>query len=255
MGGILRVNIAGLDFFGHRGPLGITKDGFTGWDEGVSMRSSTVAKTNAHGSYALRSYQDSRTVSLSGVVVAKNIEDLALLRDQVTGVLADGTEGVIEVQRPWGVQWAKCFLADQTRFTEEGGRPRGTFQIQVFCPDAHKFGEEHLYVAGVDAPVDVFHWGNAPATPVITVAGSMPGGYRLKIGSRSVVVTQPLVSGKPHIVDYDDGRLRVGGVLVTGGITTMQLTLINPGAKLQFSVEPLTTGFATATMAMPDTFT
>ena len=250
----LHVNVAGLDFFGDAGPFLLGPDGFEGWDEGVDMRLEKTGRPQAHGSFDLPGFQESRVVSLSGNVLADSPAQLSYLKERLLGVLAGGQSGRIQVARPWGTQWANCRLGARTRFTERGGKDSATFQMQLWCPDPRKFGELRTYVASVGSNVTAFHRGNYDAVPRLVVAGSMPGGYVLTLRGQVFVVTEPLLSGQPHSIDYGDGRLRIGGSIVHGGLGYGFTPLVPPGNVTALAIAPRTTGTATATLTLFDTY-
>jgi hypothetical protein len=232
----------------------ISPDGFVGWDDGVDMRLEKTARPQAHGSFDLPGYQDARTVAISGSVFADSNARLRHLRSRLTGVLAGGQSGRIQVDRDGDVQWADCRLASKTMFTESGGQEIATFQIQLWCPDPRKFGESRKFTASVGSPVTAFHWGNYQAAPKFVVSGSMPGGYTLWVRGIPFVVTRALTSGAPHTIDYDDGRLRIGGAVIHGGLGATSTPGVLPGVAALVDVTPNTTGTATAAMTLLDTY-
>lgn len=250
----LRVNVAGLDFFGDAGPFLIGPDGFEGWDEGVDMRLEKTGRPQAHGSYGLPGFQESRVVSVSGNVLADSPAQLSYLKERLLGILAGGQSGRIQVARPWGTQWADCQLGAKTRFAERGGKNSGTFQIQLWCADPRKFGEVQSFTLPANTPTVVFHRGNYEATPYITVSGSMPGGYTLTVAGWNYAVSRPLVSGTPHVIDYNDGRLRINGSVVQNSIGNTNLATIPPGASITCALYATSGGTGTAVMSLPDTY-
>jgi len=251
----LRVTIAGLDFYGH-GSDGfiISPDGFSGWDDGVDMRLENTARPYANGSFNLPVFQDARTVSVSGNVFADSPRKLAQLRNLLTGLMAGGLTGRIQVERFGDVQWADGRLAAKTMFTERGGQNCASFQVQVWCPDPRKFGDTKTVAVATGAPVSVFHRGNYNATPSFVVKGSMPGGYTITVNGWNYAVTLPLVSGKPHTVDYNNGRLYVNGVLAQNSLGNTNTTPIPPGISVGVGLYPMTTGSGSADMTITDTY-
>lgn len=256
MSGDLRIRIGNVDFFGQGlRELVIEPDGFKGWDDGVDMRISDTPFPQAHGSMNMPGYQSARTISISGKAIGDSNARLRWLRNKVTGILAGGGEGRIQVDRDGEMTWADCRLASKTKFDERGGTDTADFQIQLWCPDPRKYGETRTWAASVGSNAGgIFHRGNYDATPRFVVSGSMPGGYTLTIKGQVFNVTQPLVSGQPHSIDYGDGRLRIGGAIVHGGIGYGFTPLITPGVATALSIAPATTGTATATLTLTDTY-
>jgi len=254
--GALRIRIADVDFFGqglHDFVIG--PDGFTGWDDGVDMRLNDAARPQAHGSYDGPGYLSARVISISGHAFAEDNARLRWLRNKLTGLLAGGGSVRIQVDRDGEMTWAYCRLASKTKFDEVGGTNTADFQIQLWCADPRKFGETRTYTASVGVNANgVRHYGNFEATPRFTVAGSMPGGYVLTVMGQNFYVTWPLVSGQPHSIDYADGQLWVSGVQVHGGLGITNTPTVPGGFATALGILPLTTGTATATMTLVDTF-
>src|SRR5690606_2498931 len=93
--------------------------------------------------------------------------------------------------------------------------------LTFWAADPRTFGESRTFGPVATATsVATYHYGNFPATPVFTVAGSSPGGYEVQgQGGRRYIVTRPLAHGDPHIIDLATGLLRVGGAVVYGGVS------------------------------------
>jgi len=251
----LRVTIAGLSFLGQ-GSDGfiISPDGFAGWDDGVDMRIENTARPGAHGSFNLPVFQDARTVAISGSVFADSPRQLAQLRNRFAGLMAGGLTGRIQVERYGAVQWADGRLASKPMFTERGGQNCASFQIQLWCPDPRKYGESKTVAVATGSPVSVFHRGNYNATPSFIVRGDMPGGWTLTVNGWNYTVTKPLVTGAPHRVDYNNGRLYVNGVLNQGNLGNTNTTPIPPGQSVGVGLYPVTTGSGSADMTIVDTY-
>lgn len=256
MSGALRVRIGDVDFFGQGlHEFVISPDGFAGWDDGVDMRNNDVPRPQAHGSYDGPGYLSARVVSISGRAIADSNARLRWLRNKLTGLLAAGDTVRMQVDRDGEMTWAYCRLASKTKFDELGGQNVADFQIQLWCPDPRKFGETRTYTATVGANANgVRHYGNFSATPMFTVAGSMPGGYVLTIMGLNFYVTWPLVSGQPHSINYADGQLWVDGIQIHGGLGITNTPDVPSGYATALGIVPLTTGTATATLSLVDTF-
>ena len=251
----LRVTIAGLDFYGQ-GSDGfiISPDGFSGWDDGVDMRLEKTARPYAHGSFNLPVFQDSRTVSVSGNVFADSSRELLHLGNRLTGLLAGGGIGRVQVERFGDVQWADGRLAAKTMFTERGGQNSASFQIQLWCPDPRKFGNSADFVR-TNGTVSVFHRGNYNALPTVVVRGSAANGYRLNgPGGLQYKVTRALVTGIPHRIEFTDGRLRVNGTVVATGADSADVWPVPPGQSVDFDINVLSGGTAEATITITDTY-
>lgn len=256
----LYVVVAGLEMYGRPGPspFAIIKDGLDGWDDGIALRSDKTARPQAHGSLSKKRYQESRTVTITGKILGQSVRSREMLMNRLSGILAGGTEGRIQVTKGGLTQWADA-SRDSLSIDPIRGTNNADFQMQLWCPDPRKFGEENgPFVATVGAGVSgVHHRGNYPAPPRFTVKdGNFPGGYVLTIKGQVFTVTRPLLPGETHFIDYDNGRLRVNGVIVHGGVGFGFIPHVTPGVPTAISIAPRApfTGTGTASLSLLDTY-
>jgi len=253
----LRVTIAGLDFYGQ-GSDGfiISPDGFAGWDDGVDMRLDQLPRPQAHGMFDLPGYQGSRTVAISGSAIADSGRQLHWLRGRLTGLLAGGDTGRIQVERDGDVQWADCRLAAKTMFTEIGGNDIASFQIQVWCPNPLKYGSTNTYsISSGSSYTTLFHRGNTVGYPTVTVSGSFPGGYVLQSSGGAEYRVTTALGAIPHTIDMSTGLLVRNGSVVSGGVTRADLWRIQGGSlATDMRLQPITTGSGTAAVTLLDTY-
>jgi hypothetical protein len=90
--------------------------------------------------------------------------------------------------------------------------------------------------------------------PSFIVRGDMPGGWTLTVNGWNYTVTKPLVSGAPHRVDYNNGRLFVNGTLSQGNLGNTNTTPIPPGQSVGVGLYPNSTGTGSADMTITDTY-
>jgi hypothetical protein len=227
----------------------IDPDGWAGWDEGVAMRREEVVRPSSHGSFDTPGYLTPRVTTISGWMVAPTAGDLATMRKQLTGLLADGSSGTLTVETAEGETTASVRLAGQTAVKVSGSEREARFQIQFWSPDPRRYGVTHTYGPGSSVST-VEHDGNFPAVAELTVAGSSGGGYTVTgPDSRLITVTTPLVTGHPHTIDMRTGSLVVDGVRVVGGFSVYQPWSVPAGATVTVSVSA-----GTVTVQVRDTF-
>jgi hypothetical protein len=256
----LVVTLGGLRMFGRPGLglFGIVKDGLDGWDDGVAMRGEKQARPQAHGSMVLPNYQESRTVTITGIITATSARQQAGARDRITGLLSGGGLGRLEVQRSFGTRWADAQL-ENSSVDPRRGSCKSDFQIQLWCPDARIFGDANGLDGGgfpitMGQSVQVFHYGNAAATPLITVTGDFPNGYTLTgPDGKAYVVTAALAAGTTHTIDMTHGLLRTNQYYFTGGVGDADVWTIPPGQQITMGLSA-TSGSGTAVIDVLDTY-
>jgi len=226
--------------------LELGPDGIDGWNDAVDMRREDIAIPQAPGSFDLPGLPAARVLTIAGRCVASSVEKLGWYRSQVTGLLTRGDSGRIVVEEFGLTTWAQCRLASRTKWQAWGGQPYADFQLQLWCPDPRRYGEVRTFPGGAAA----YHYGNFPASPVLTVTGSAAGGYTINGPSgKTFTVTKALVSGHPHTIDMVTGRLTVDGAVQIGAVGRAQTWAIPPGATVA-----MTSTAGTLTAAVTDTY-
>jgi hypothetical protein len=172
----------------------------------------------------------SRVTGRMGITTSRYSDaHLVHLGARVTGLGAYGELLRLTVDHHGFTTWANARVVSQTQWDERGGHAVADYQIQFKCADPRKFGDTRSFASGEPA----FHYGNFPATPQISISGSMPGGYTVNgPDGKRFVVTRALVSGSPHTIDMETGLLRVNGALAYGGVTTANTWTVPAGRQV-----------------------
>lgn len=222
-----------------------------GWWDSPDAKDQSEEHENADGADDQPSYYKARYPTITGRLIAPSHAVLHEAANRFTGLVRRKARMQVSGHGP--TQWADVKRASGLTFVPVTATV-AQWQLRLKCPDPRKFGELREFQATVGAPAKVFHRGNHDGLPVVEVVGSMPGGYQLVFVGGTVWVKQPLVSGTPHLIDYNTGRLTVGGVVVHGQFGTTNIQPLPPGTDTNASIAPVTTGTGTATFKVLDTF-
>lgn len=224
------------------------------WFDGVDMRRDTSELPQAHGSFDVPGFLGSRTVPVKGFCVAESEEELEHVGNRLTGMLADGDSGTVQVKWNNETTWANVRLGAQTKFAPDRAALVGEFLLTFWAANPRKFGEAVVFPNEQYSLAQVHHRGNFPATPVLTISGSAPEGYTVwGPGGRRYVVTRALVAGAPHVVDMATGRLTIHGVRQARSTSLTQRWALPGGQQFEHSVVPVS-GTASLTVTVPPTF-
>lgn len=255
----LRVVVGNVEFVDDLGydesGFVISPDGFEGLDSGVDMRREDLDLPAAHGSYRMPGFLDSRAISISGVAVAASSDALGAMGRQLTALLATGGSALLKLKHHELNVWAEVSLASRTQFVIRAATPwLADFQIQFVAADPRLYGEINRFgPIPVGSILTLSHRGTFPASPRFTINGASAGGYTIGgPDGKNFVVTQPLVGGIPHVVDFRNRRLYVGGNRVLGGIGNATTWQVNPG--LPTTIVTITGGTATIAASLPNTY-
>ena len=244
----LDVRIGGLTFSGGDGGEGFFIREWSGWWGGVDPKTDAVARPQADGDFDVPGFLEPRILTLTGRCHAKSAEYLEQYELRLSGLFGSGKSQRVMVDGPGGTQWADGRRAG-SEFEIELWGAYAAYQLVVKFANPRKFGESRSFTG--TAPV-AHHYGNFPATPVLTVTGASSGGYTISgPEGRSYVVTRALTSGTPHVIDMATGRLLIAGVVQVGAVSVAQTWAIPPGTKTSMSI---TGGSAVLSVSVLDTY-
>lgn len=225
--------------------------GLDGWWSSPEPKGENVARENADGDFDLPTHYDARYITLTGSLRARNHEAQHQAINRFTALVRKKSR--LQVIGHGPAQWADVVRSSGFKM-EPLTDTLTQWQAKVKAPDPRKFGDAHEFTAKVGEPATVFHRGNYDAPPCFVVSGYAPGGYALVVNGKVFNVTRPVVTASPHTIDYDDGRLRIGGAAVHGGLGSTAAPHIPPGRSISVEIVPLTTGTPTAKLTLLDTY-
>ncbi|MET4094562.1 hypothetical protein [Arthrobacter sp. UYCu712] len=235
--GDLHIAVGGLDFYGRPGlgPFAITSKGIDGWDDGVTMRGQKAARPGAAGSYRLKRYQESRTVTLDGIILAGSAEEQEALGLQISGLLAHGDEGRIQIEKNGLIQWALATI-DVSNVNPHAAGFYSDFQIVFWCADHRKFGELRTVPLAPGTPAKLINRGNFKASPVVEIDGPLAAGFSITHPGGQYIATGAIGAGDKIRVDFHTARLRLNGDDRSDLILQAQTCTVPAGPITQFSI-------------------
>lgn len=238
--------LSGVDRYGRW----LVLDGLENWWGSPDTRGDTEDFPDADGELDLPVYNQARLLTLQGHLHSTDHNQL----HKAGKFLSSSMFGRFTVRGHGDTLWADgrrnsgfLFMPVTDTFAQ--------WQVRIKFNDPRQYGDTRKWSASVGSnAAGIHHRGNYNAVPRFTVAGNMPGGYRLTIKGQVFNVTQPLVPGHPHSLDYGTGRLRIDSSIIHGGLGWGYKPLITPGVSTVLAIEPRTTGTATATLTLTDTY-
>lgn len=223
----------------------------TGWYEPPSSKGDGGPRENADGDYESPQFYSARMITIDGILfhrgrgeavtAMESLSASASLTNQTLMITDFGITRTAQV-KSLGVDYDP-----PTRNTIR-------FQIRLKATDPYKYGETRSFSGNIGTGFEVWQRGTKPAFPVVTISGSLPGGYEIQLGTRLVTITRAVTSGNPHTVDMRTGVLRVNGSVVRSGFDYAQLGAVDPGTPQTCFAGPLTTGSGTVRVNFNDTY-
>lgn len=226
-------------------------DNLEGWFTRPALRS-TDSENPAGGDYRGTMSPGPRLVTITGAVALEDRRDRPVVLDLLTG-LADRQERQLVVTLDGSTSWAMARQGDDDITPEVQGLLI-TYTLLLKASDPRRYGGWQAPVfLGSDVRTEgIFHRGNADSPPVLRVSGSAPGGYTITHeDGQGFEVHAPLVSGRPHIVDFATVRAYDNGAPLSDYGQAKQI-LIHKGMPQAMRIRPNTTGSVTAELEVQD---
>lgn len=226
-------------------------DGLEGWWEPPPTKDEATPRVNGDGGVVGVTYYESRPVTVDGTISASS-RDYVLEGITALNRAAVPSGGKLMIRDGKLPLWlnARVLGVDYTWLTQCNVR----YQLRLLADDPYKYGDTQSFSTSAGSSVAVSHRGNVPAWPVVTITGSMPGGYSMSLNGRTVKVTQGLSSGKTHTLDMRSGILREDGDRIHGGIDISEYLRINPGKRQTFTASATGSGSGAFSVRVKDTY-
>lgn len=241
-----RCTLSGRDRFGDW-----AVNSSDGWDDAPDTKGETVSVPNGDGEMDLPVHNEARLITVTGRIIADSHAQLHEAGLFLTGPLA----GRFQVAGHGPTQWADT-TRRAVKFKTITDR-LAQWQLSLKAVDPVKYGDtKDFAVPSGNTYVNLYHRGNYLSLPILVITGSMPGGYRIQSAAGAEYrVTRALAAGAPHTIDMRDGMLQVNGEYVSDGIDIAGIWRISPGNNQTIRIVPVSTGTATMTAYVTDSYT
>lgn len=223
-----------------------------GWWDRPAVKEHSERREFGDGSYPLPVEYDERLITIAGRFIADGHEGLHAALNLLNEVAYRG--GAPMVVRGHGpTQTATVGPRGAGLVSKIKSDKYVSYVMQLVAHDPFKYGEKQTVQVASGSTGRIFHWGNADAWPVATVSGSMPGGYTLRFRGGDVKVSESVVSGEPHRIDYRTRRIYIGGQLYMGLFDKDDFRPCPKGGRHDFRLTPAA-GSGSASVAVTDTY-
>lgn len=235
--------LSGTDRFGEW----ITTN-LDGWFDSPEVKGDAVEREGQDGEFDLPIQHRARLVTVSGHFRAAGHEQL---HDAMNHFGAP-TVGRFTVAGHGPVMWADGKRNSGVKFTPITDT-LAQWQVGLKFVDPRKYGNSKTFVLDAGATVQVHHRGNYGAMPKFVIRGDAPS-YTLTINGWNYAVSKALQTGKPHRIDYANGKLYVNGALTQNSLGNTNVTTIPPGASVGCGLFLTAGGTGSADMTVTDTY-
>lgn len=213
----------GTDRFGR---WRVLRGQFEGWADSPGVKGATVDRENADGEFDLPIYNEARIVQIGGQLIGSGRRELREARNFLAGPML----GRLQVSDAGATQWADAKRNAAVRF-DILTPTLAHWQIVLKCPDPRKFGDFKSVAVAAGSGVVLHHRGNYEATPLIRVHGPTAAYTVTGPAGEQYTVTGGLGAGNEHVIDFNDGLLRVNGAITAAFVTKAELWRVPPGQR------------------------
>lgn len=233
-----------------------------GWTDGPSVRRSAVDRPTSDGTFTEPYHRGARTISISGTAVATNRVQLQQMRDQLMGLLWDGSYVQISVETSVDTRYSTVGLEGTPSWVQHTDT-FAAFKIDFYAPDPYIYGvERRTTISGTTGVVDGLKYpltypvnynlsttvsdayiknnGNAMMWPKFTIHGDYYAGFFLTDNiSHRVTFTGPVSSFSPVTIDMGAGTAFQNGIDKSEYLSKRGWWGVPPGQTIRPRFEPI----------------
>ncbi len=200
-----------------------------GWWDSPDAKADDVSREQADGTYDLPVYYEARYVTITGIFIADNEAKMFDGMNRFSAIMRGPSR--LQVVGYGKDQWVDVVRASRNVITPATDKVCH-WQLRAKATDSRKFGEFESFAISAGPGVGVHHRGNYEATPLIRVHGPTVAYTVTGPEGEQYTVTGGLGAGNEHVIDFNDGLLRVNGAITAAAVTKAELWLVPPGQKV-----------------------
>lgn len=248
-----------------------------GWTDGVDIRRNATVRPISSGDFSEVAREGSRIISISGTAVASTVAELHGMRDDIVGLLADGSFGQITVQDGAGTRYAVVGLSKGAGWIQLSDTA-ASWKVELYAPDPFIYGYTQIAQipgstlnGGLDTnlisyPLDygkppkesnpfVKNNGNSESWPVFVVTGDYFSGFQLTDQQGNYIVYNgPVTMSDPVTIDTAIGSALQSGVDKSFYLSHRDWFSIPPKATLQPDFQSIVVGTGWCDIIYRDTW-
>lgn len=228
------ITLDGVHFRGDMGRAMFTIEhgALNGWFEAPGVRRDATPRPTGDGVFTAPTYRAGRSVAWSGLVHSTSHAEQRRAFEQLAGMCSGRGLYRLTVQDGTDATWTDVHLLQAPDVTVLAAGRLARYDVEVFAPDPRRYGELRSF----SAADRVYHRGNAPAFPVVTIPNAAAA-YTLSSGGKSIVVSGA-PAGATHVIDTRTGRLASSGTIAVGVVTRADSITIPPGIGQTVALSP-----------------
>lgn len=226
----------------------------TGWDDGTNIRRDATVRPVSSGDFTEPYTFSARLIAFSGTAIAPSRQELQILRDKLTGLLAEGEYSELRVETSASTRFATVGLENKVEWVQQLDNV-ASFRVEFYAPDPYLYGMEkrtqagaYVVSGGLQFPLTYklnYHYdeqsisrsvtneGNRISYPIFIAIGDFYSGFDVMsgFGGKKVRYSGMVTKQAPVTIDMAKGTATQNGVDKTALVTQRDW----------FGIDPLTT--------------
>lgn len=199
-----------------------------GWWDSPAVRADDMENLFGDGEIPGMIFYGSRTLVISGRVIAKSHDYLHEAIRLLTG-LNFRKYAVLAVEGHGPVQTASVRVNGRITFSQRSEKYL-QYEIPLRATDPFKYGEARSFNVALGSTGQVFHRGTVEAWPNMIITGDMPS-YTVRFRGVDVEVPGGILPGQTHRIEYRTRRLYENNSFVMGGFGATNFRPVDAGIR------------------------
>lgn len=222
-----------------------------GWNSGASVRTSSTARSNAHGNFTERSWRGGKSIAIAGFAWGDNTLEAGQLVDEINAALADGSPGILVVDHAiMGRRWAEVVISQAPENDWDGESEDFGFTLYVTQSLPWKFGNADIsdeVTSGGTMTVTNEGTADTPNVRYIVKGPTEASVTFTEVTSGSVIgFKQPIPVNSTLVIDASTGVALVDGVNKSIQLTMRNWVDVEAGETASFTFSAPGSGTALA---------
>lgn len=260
----LTLEIDGLRIHHNLGPLPrlvFDPDAIEGLHDTPEVRRESTSRPISHGDFSSTGHYGSKVYSITGTALANTPEELQAMRDELVVKVDPGQTHEVALHTRSEVRYINVSQGSALSWIRINDT-RARFMLELYASDPRMYGgiltaqshsqsrEGFAIRYPITYPLSmgktekastatISNSGNTEAWPVYTVDATLPSGFSIRNGGRSIVFSGPTFAGTPVVVDTFSGSVTVDGSDRSYQLTKREWTPIPAYGTLPVKFQPL----------------
>lgn len=254
----------------------LDQNAIAGWFDGVGNDISQTSRPNQWGDFSEKPRAQSRMIVISGMAIAKSMDQLQIMRDDLTSLFNVDEYSQISVTNNAGTRHATVSLEDRIEWVQNFDNV-ASFRLGLYAPDPRVYGDEQrvqiedaITTGGISFQLKyplnfnlpgkqmleyITNEGSVESWPTFIITGDFPSGFTVTDNLGHRVIYDGLVTmSAPIVLDMGRGTATQNGNDVSTLVSRREWFPIPPRKTIRPSFLPKQDGAGWCDIIYRDTW-